>query len=138
MKPSAALFVALHYLSLASAASIAKPDDIVQNHETHYCLNDGVVWGDEKGEALVVARKACESDFHGIFKRAEYRKRCYNLSRHKHVKLLFHLSGKSPDHLKKLSREECYRWLSDEIYNCPQGSNVLYGHWRYKQVILLR
>ncbi|CAG9945013.1 unnamed protein product [Clonostachys rosea f. rosea IK726] len=132
MKPSTSLFVALHHLGLVSAASIAKPDDIVQNLETRYCFNLGEVYGDEEGEALVVARKACESNFHGTWKRGEYRKRCYNLSRHKHLTLLVHLSGKSPDHVKNLTSEECYRRLSDEISDCPQGSHVWHGLWRYK------
>ncbi|CAG9990297.1 unnamed protein product [Clonostachys byssicola] len=144
MKPFISLFVALHYLSLASA-TIYKPSDhsprtrcfpffrkkdILKEVRTRY--------DDEEGEALQVARKACESNFHGVWRRSTTRERCYNLGRHKHVRITVELSDASPEPLQSLASEECYRRLSGDITDCPWGSGVWYGVWRYRQVTLLR
>ncbi|CAH0043654.1 unnamed protein product [Clonostachys solani] len=121
MKPCTSLFVILHSLGLAAAASIASPDAIVQNLEVRHCYPAGEKYGIERGEAFAAARKACNGPLQGLYKRCEVRSRCYNIGPYKHVKFTMLLEDSNKNGALSLSKDECFKLLSRKISNCERG-----------------
>ncbi|VUC21232.1 unnamed protein product [Clonostachys rosea] len=132
MKASTLVLVAIHYLGLASAASIASPDGIVENLEIRKCFATGEKYGIEKGEAFAAARQACNGPLKGTYSKRETRVRCYNIGRNKQVKLTVGLTGKNAGSTRTIGSDECYNGLSKEISNCEKGGDTTYGNWRYR------
>ncbi|KAK7178059.1 hypothetical protein PSPO01_15890 [Paraphaeosphaeria sporulosa] len=133
MKPSTFLLFAVNYLGLASAASIANPDDSVHAMEKRACFSSGANFGNDQNAALNAARTACNGYLKGKYNKRETRVKCYNLSSNKHVKLTVGLTGPNAGSTRKIGSDECYNGLTKEIIKCSKGGDTTYGNWRYRQ-----
>jgi hypothetical protein len=132
MKPSTILFVAVNYLGLASAASIASPDGQVNAVEKRACFESGASFGSQRSTALARARTACTGPLKGKYSKRETRVRCYNLGSNKHVKLTVGLTGPNAPSERTLSYADCLDGLTSEIISCSKGGDTTYGRWRYR------
>lgn len=132
MKTSTLLLFAVNYLGLASAASIANPDDSLHAIEKRACFKTGASFGNDQSAALSAAWTACNNDFSGRYNKRETRVKCYNLSSNKQVKLTVGLTGPNAGSTRAIDERECYDGLSSEIFNCGKGGDTTYGNWRYR------
>ncbi|RYO77859.1 hypothetical protein DL766_004894 [Monosporascus sp. MC13-8B] len=132
MKPSTLLLFAVNYLGLASAASIANPDDSLHAMEKRACFKTGANFGNDQNAALNAARTACNGPLNGKYNKRETRVRCYNLSQSKHVMLTVGLTGRNAGSTRTIGSDECYNGLTKEIINCGKGGDTTYGNWRYR------
>ncbi|CAI6091337.1 unnamed protein product [Clonostachys chloroleuca] len=128
------LLVAVNYLGLASAASIANPADSLYTLNKRNCFESGVSFGSDRGTAVAKARTACNGPLKGTYRKGHShdRSECYNLSGSKQVKFTVGLTGPNAGDSASLSFEDCLDGLSSEIYNCGKGGDTTYGHWRYR------
>lgn len=132
MKPTTLLLLAVNSLGLASAASIASPDDNLHVLEKRACFKTGANYGSQRTNALDAVKKACEGPLKGTYVRRETRVRCYNIGGNKHVMVTIGLTGSNAPESRALGVDECRGGLNSEIINCGKGGDTTYGRWRYR------
>ncbi|KAH8696989.1 hypothetical protein GQ44DRAFT_665948 [Phaeosphaeriaceae sp. PMI808] len=132
MKPSTILFIAVNYLGLASAASIANRDDSLHTMEKRKCFSTGENFGGDRQAALNAAKQACEGPLKGKYQKRETAVKCYNIADKKHVIFTIGLSGPNAGSTRTLGSDECYNGLASEINSCGKGGDTTYGNWRYR------
>ncbi|EHK21764.1 uncharacterized protein TRIVIDRAFT_111995 [Trichoderma virens Gv29-8] len=131
MKPSTIFISAISYVSLASSAAIANPDDSLNALEKRSCFKTGASYGAEKAAANKAALTACSGALTGTYSKRETRVKCYPIGNNKVVMLTIGLTGKNAPSSRTIYSQECFDGLSKEI-ECSKGGDTTYGNWRYR------